>query len=340
MTANKPSDFVEEASAPSPKRRLFKIAGIGCAGILVLVGIFFAAGAFKAVSCCGDVTSMGQNTQQAAFQANVWAGHLQKGQYDQARALFSPELSGQLDLDGFTAQLKPHAKLIASSVPIVDKISPVLEGDGKDLNALRNVKAWDTIVRFYPDGELLEKPSELLITLRQSLSPKSTEDKPEIYISSFEIKARSIDYAQEAPALRVFNFQRALQLEGLGSAYGQLAPEFQQETDQEAFSSFIKEQAPILLTGDLEIRRVTYHNSASGYTANVVAAVSTKKGDRAIVTYELKRIVQSWGIVGISPLIETKTQASADATPDAAPLTDMTAAPAAEADRAPAKASP
>lgn len=337
MTADKPSDFVEEASTPSSGRRLFKIAGIGCAGILVLVGILFAAGAFKAVSCCGDVSSMSQNTQQAAFQANLWAGHIQKARYDQARALFSPELAAQLDLEGFTAQFKPHTKLIISSVPMVDKITPVIEGDGSDLSAIRNVKAWDAIVRFYPDEQAQENPSELIVTLHQGLSPKSTKEKPEIYIKSFELKARKIEYSQEEPALRVLNFQRAIQLEGLEAAYAQLAPEFQQATDLDAFSTFIKEQAPILLKGDLDVRQVTYRGSEGGYMASVVAAISTTTGDRAIVTFELKRIVNSWGIVGISPLIESKKEASADASPDNTP--DM--APAADtADMAPTKASP
>lgn len=310
MAGDKPSDFVDEpAKAPSDRRRLLKIAGLGCAGIMVLCGLLFALGAFKAVSCCGDMQTMTQNTEQAAIFTHKFAQLIKAGDEAQAHKLLAPALNERLKKSDFSFTFGQHAPLIQDGVPMIQNISPVLPGDGKKLDDIKNVRAWNVLLRFYPKT-LNESPNELVLKLRLSLAADHSPKTPGFVIEEIEANPRKIVYAQEEPALRVAEFQRVLQLEGTGGAYRFMAPSFLKTTTQADFDAFIQEHGQALKQGALAVRQVSYQHTPQGYVSDVVAALELPSGQRTIVNYQLVRVVQSWYITGLAPLVATVPSAS------------------------------
>ena len=331
MAADKPSDFVDEAPAPSGsgRRRVMTILGVGCGGLMLLVGLLFALGAFKAVSCCGDTKQLVLRTEQVSLQARVFADALVQGQLEQAYGLLSEQARSGMTQAAFADQIGPHAALIRQSVPLPGRVAPLVsEPQGQQgLEAIKHIDQWALTLRFFPSAQAEPGSAEVVMTLRAAHTAQSTPEAPQVRFELVELRQRPVLHASEPPAQRVVELHRRLQLDGPAAGYAFMDLAFQREHDAAAFEAFIQSQGDLFERGALEVNQVSYQPQPPTVAATVTTTL-TSPTQRAVVTFGLLQGPLGWGVVSIAPLIQTPAQAPTtppqDQAPDDAPASDET----------------
>lgn len=305
-----PSDFVDDdGGGGGGKKTFLKVAGLGCAGILVLFTILAGAGAFKAVSCCGDAVNVGKKTEVVTISSLKVAALLRNQSYDEAHKQFSANLQKKTPLPALKSMFQPHEALIKGSTPMLVDVKPVLpEGKQEDLEALKNINQWRFKMRFYP-----QKPLEQKKVLHMSLLVIAGESKAEdlsdlkVSIDHIGVQARDLNVEQESAAKAVTKMHNTLQLDGAQAAYRYMSPAFRQATAKDAFEQFISGQGDLFTASTLKVLNVEYFTptKGAGYTARVTGKLNSKSGKVALVTYELGQMFNNWGITSISPVLSS-----------------------------------
>ena len=294
-----PSDFVSEDA--SKKTSWKKIFGIGCGVIFLLIAIAVGAGAFKAASCCGDVTNLAQKGHAVSSNVVSFASLVQQGKWEQAHAQFSPEYAKTTDLTAFKAMFEPHRELLLASAPMIMNLEPqMVPGTEKSSEALAKIQRYNVMVRFFSPTS----PHALYMAVTAS-APAEVEQGQEVktQIEHVGTQLRRVDLQQEPPVIATQIFYNDLQLKGAQGVYSRLSQAYQQRTDPKAFEAFVREHPD--LTQDLApaIAGLTYTSGANVARgqASVVLRLQPKQGD-ALYRFDLVRGFPSWQIDGIEAL--------------------------------------
>ena len=306
-----PSDFVEESGGGGGGggKKWLKIAGIGCGVVLLIIGILFAAGAFQVVSCCGDIQSISENTQQAGQVATGFGEHVLQGDWEQAHGLLTPDAQEKMDPGALEARFDEHRARLEGATPILRDITAASQPQNQQ--ELRAIDSWRVRLRFHPSSGNVALDAVLVLEL---ISPAEDEEPPELGVSSLQLERRELDPRSEPPARVVLALHGDLQADRFDRAFRQLAPQMQKEQSQVEFRDFILSQGELFTRSTMKLQEVRY---ASNQKAQVVALLQIPDGKKAVVTYDLIRDASMpgmWRVVGISPLVETTGEVGADAT--------------------------
>lgn len=293
-----PSDFVEESGGGGGKRSWFKIVGIGCAGLVLIVGLITAAGVIKGISCCGDLKTAGVNTIGAMTYGMQFTSTIQDGRFDEAHGMMAPEFQGTLDSAGL------KAKFSQDWLSEATLLNEGLQGDPnqqvENFDDIKDIQTWDMRMRLYPQ----EGNTQLVTTVGVKIDEPAEGDTPASFlVYHLDVTEREIDFRVEPPAQAVLGFHGRLQSNDLNRAYSLMNPGTQQG-GLPTFQAFIDDQGDLFTKSIMEIEDVRYPRQDA---ALVTARLSTTSGDKAIVTYQMSPGVNSngWRIDGISPLLQT-----------------------------------
>ena|GEM_PF-4215643 len=296
-----PSDFIDEPSGSGGgKGKWLKIAGIGCGAILLITAILFGLGAFKAVSCCGDLKTAGMQTVGAQQTVVAFGSAVAAKDWNAAHGEFSEGYGGEMSAEKLEQEFAPYTKegLLENTVALSDNLRP--DKDINELDDARKIETWRATVRFFP-----KEPREHLLAATVKLVKEGEPDADGIEsmkITDLSLEKLPIDINGEAPVMAVRQLHGFLQAGNTRNAYNTLSPTMQKAQNMEAFMTFVDEQGDLLVSSTMDIRQLTYQNTTG---ANVVAKLTSASGKKAIVTYEVGQFMGSWRIVSITPLIET-----------------------------------
>lgn len=299
-----PSDFVDDGGGGGSKRWL-KIAGLGCGGLLLILALLFGVGAFKIVSCCGDIKAVGENTTRASALAIQFGEHVQRERWQEAHALLTPEHAEALSQDALAEKFASHRDLLDGATPLLENVrADGIDGEQvESTDQLRDINSWTVRVRFFPEA----KKEQLIARIGVAQTSEASGDEPSgLGVSAISLERRPIDVRAEPPARTVLELHGFLQSDNLPRAFSLLDLEMQQQ-GQAKFKGFIEDQGELFTRSTMEINQVSY---ASSQQAQVVAKLQAASGKKAIVTYELRPLMGTqWRVTAITPLVETTDDA-------------------------------
>ena len=294
------------------KKKILVGLGIGCGVILLVIGLLFAAGAFKAVSCCSDVANLAQSSVGARDYGQKFADAVAQGKLDEAYAMTSPEFQAKTSREAFGNAIAAHREKIASNAPRMFNLELQTKGDPDSLESLKS-GAWNLSYQFAgPADETM-----LLLNVLVTKPADAVDDATAFTVEGVQLDERPRNLAAEPPAEEVLKIHDLLQRGSYEMAYSRLAPRFQESSDFETFRKFLDDTGDILQRSDLAIREITYNETNT--QATVMAQATTADGANAIVQYELVPLQPDmpgfgWRVVAIAPIIGAKPSAPA---PDA-----------------------
>lgn len=287
-----PSDYVpsDGGSGSSGRKKLWMILGGGCLAIVIAIGLLFAAGAFKAVSCCNQFQSTMEHTVAVQSFGHEFATLLGDQKVDEAYDRFGNTLQAKMTRDDLAEQVEQHSSYFEAA------LSPRL----MDTNArhgsegITDVLAWRLRYQYAsPKGQQM-----LLV----DVEVERVDEQFEVVGLNFDVRSRSLSL--EPPAQEVNAFHQELQRGNYEVAYGRLSPRFRTETDSDVFRAFLDDQGDLFTRSSLEVKEVEYEGRSR---STVVAFVESDSGKRAIVQYELETItpgVDQWKIASVSPMLQ------------------------------------
>lgn len=308
-----PSDFVPDRATPGGGRNIWKILGIGCAVILMIVGLALAFGAWKTVSCCGDAVDMMRRNSQASEFALSAAQQLKDNQLDAMYAKFDPKLAE-------TMSRQELGELRAEFAQFLDVASPRMA----ELK-IKSDQQWEFTTEFAePSAD-----QKLVLTMGvKDLTPEKSE--------SFEFSITRITFTQQTRVLReepaaraVLEFHRKLRAGENVAAFDYVERLF---ITQEGFDKFLKDQQPVFREGTPEVLSIEYGGSGR---ALLKARLADTDGQRALVEYQMFPA----SLPGIPYVISGITPVYEDAQQSEVPSSDPSADDVPPADEMPAEES-
>lgn len=299
MSFDPPSDFVDDdgAGSGSRKKTVLKVFGIGCAVVVLVLGLLGALGAFKAVSCCNDITNVGIHTGTAQKQALAFGDAVSSSNFEAMHQLLAPEYKAQLSPEKLKELYAPHQAILASCVNLTGKLEM---GDNvENLEDVQRIKSWKISMRCFPREANQVLNSHLTLKLMEQEQP---EEGGNIKVTHLNVLAQPLDIASEAPVQSVKEMHGLLQAENLDQAWMKMSPEHQKSQGKPQFVAFIKDQGDLFTKSTMDVRELHYVNTKK---AQVVALLTAASGKKAIVTYELQHEMGFWRVASFTPLIET-----------------------------------
>lgn len=294
-----PSDFVDDpGGGGGGKGKWLKIAGIGCGAIVLLVAILGGLGAFKAVSCCGDLKTAGMQTVGAQQTTMTFGQEVAQKNWSGAHGLLTSSYGGEMTAEKLEQAFTPHMALLEDTVVLSDNLRP--DKDIAELDDARQIETWRATIRFFP-----KEPRDHLAaaTIKLVREGEPNEDGIEtMRISEVSVEKLPIDIDGETPVRTVRDFHGFLQAGNTRNAYNMLSPAMQKEQSREAFMTFVDEQGDLLVSSTMDVRELRYKDMTG---ATVIAKLSSASGKKAIVTYDVGQFMGAWRIVSVTPLIET-----------------------------------
>jgi len=285
MAFEPPSDFVADQGSGN-KNKMWKVLGVGCLLILLLLGGLFAAGAFKMVSCCSTISDVAKLSMAGQEFGQGWVELLASRDYEEAYGKLSAEYRSRTTLEVFRARAEEHRERMEGAVPRLRDINVVSQQDD----------GW----RWRQQFQFADSRSEqMLIVMFDVIHEDET-----FWVESVDYDIRERLLSTEPPARTVLDFHQLIQEGSYEIAFGRFSDGFKQETDQAAFRKFLDAEGSVLKSSRIEIKEVIYNSKDS---ATVMAIVENKSGVRAVVQYELKTIMPNlpaWQIETISPMVQ------------------------------------
>lgn len=285
-----PSDFV--APEKGGKKKIWMILGGGCLVVLLICGVLFAAGTFKAISCCNTLQDIAERSAAVRQFASGWATQVTTGDLDAAYQALSQQERAQISLADFKAEVAKHSAAMQGAYPQLFNIKPI------DEKSISDAKVWRVSYQFMR----LYEEQMLVLTFDVKVS-ETEEDDFEVENIDFSYRERVV--AEEPPATEVINFHDEIQAGRYELAYGRMPREFKDATSMEAFKTFLDSEGSVLVGSELEITEVSYPSDGRA----TVMAIARKKDQQAVVQYELQSSpstgLQMWQIVAISPTLTT-----------------------------------
>ncbi len=286
-----PSDYVPSAKGGG-KSKIWMILGGGCLVLLLLIGGLFAAGAFKAVSCCNQLQDVAARTMAAQQFALGWGTQVGAGDLDAAYQALTEAERQKTDINAFKALFAEDSKDLAASLPQLFNTNAVHH------EAITDVKAWRISLQYATPSA-----HEMLV-----LSFDVTLVDPEANtfgIEGIDLDKRARVMGSEAPAREVLQFHEELQAGRYEMAYGRLPQQFKDSTSLETFRAFLDNEGSVLIGSTLEIGEISYPEPNRA----TVMAIATRVDKKAVVQYELQSPtmpgIQMWQIMAISPTLQT-----------------------------------
>ncbi|MBA2663849.1 MAG: hypothetical protein H0U74_16290 [Bradymonadaceae bacterium] len=246
-----PSDFVGDEGG-SGKKRIWKYVGIGCAGVLLIVGLLMGLGAFRAVSCCSDLVDVGKRSIEANQFAQSFAQTVYEGKLDEAYAMTSEAYRKEVSREGFDQALSAHEQALRTSPPMVFNIQVRASSD----DAVE-ANHWDVSVRFAPPE------GSQMVVMNVGVGWSGAAGEQHFAVSQMSVERRLRDLTAEAPAQEVVALHRDLRSGNYEAAYKRLSQGFAGETESdgfEAFRAFVAENEALLTRESLEVFRVEYES--------------------------------------------------------------------------------
>src|SRR5690554_28302 len=117
-----PSDFVGDSSGSGGGKSIWKVLGIGCAVIILLMGAFLACGAWKTFSFCSDFVEKGALLREFSNEVIV---ELQNEEFEKVHARMSPELAGRVSVEQLAIQRREYARYFAEAAPNISQVNMI-----------------------------------------------------------------------------------------------------------------------------------------------------------------------------------------------------------------------
>ncbi|QED26500.1 hypothetical protein FRD01_04405 [Microvenator marinus] len=288
MAFEPPSDFVTDSG--SSKKTIWKVLGVGCLLILLIIGGFFAAGTFKMVSCCSDISDAAKSTMAGQEFGKAWVSEVAGGNIDSAFSQTTPSFQEGMSKESFASKVKEHESWLANNVARVRDTNVLSQGDAG--------WKWRIFYQFSKPG------SEQMLVL--ILDVVQVEEKFLVDAVDFDVRERLM--SAEPPAQAVLDFHDLIQGAEYEVAFGRLSDGFKSSTNQDAFRKFLDAEGAVLKGSTLEIKDVIYNAQDS---ATVMAFAENKSGAKAIVQYELSTPMPNfptWQIDTISPMLQGESE--------------------------------
>lgn len=285
-----PSDFVPEG--PKGGSNIWKLLGIGCLIVVLILGLALAFGAWKTVSCCNTMGDMiGRSTGAVKFAVQL-GEELKVEDFDAAHARFSPALASKISTDDLVSERKEYARFFDSAEPRAAGMSALSE----------NVERprWEVRVEL---SNQTDRQKLLLLVEVDDLTPDHS-DEPVFQVSALRFEQRDRDLAAEPPGIAVVGFHQDLRRGNDEEAFERLDQSF---GDISAFRAFLKEQQPIFRSGAPEVLALDYSDERH---ARVQVLLSTRDDESLRVDYMVRSSgagIRAFKITAIEPIYSDET---------------------------------
>lgn len=293
-----PSDYVPPSKGGG-KNKLWMILGGGCLVLLLIIGGLFAAGAFKAVSCCNQLQNVAARTMAAQQFATGWGSQVGAGDYQAAYQALSEAEKGRMDLPKFTGLFAEHSTSMQASPPQLFNTTAL------NHEAITDVNAWRISLQY-------STPSAKEMVVVSFNTVLTGEDPVSFAVENIDVDKRPRVLGGEPPAREVLEFHDELQAGRYEMAYGRLPDAFKDATSLETFRAFLDAEGSILVGTKLEIQEVAYPEPMRA----TVMAIASGEGRKGVVQYELQGSpmagMQMWQIMTISPMVQAQTDTQVD----------------------------
>lgn len=259
-----PSDFTNSDSGSGGGNKVWKVLGIGCAVILVLVGIALAFGAWKTVSCCDTAKDFMVKGTMAREMALEVGNNLKAEKFESVRSRMSPALASEISVEQLGVQRREYASFFGSASPRIVNISN------------KNGNTWTISVEFAPPTQ-----AQKLVLLMDidAVDGESPEDAA-LVLDKLVFEQRRRDLRAEPGAVVVLGFHHALRRGDDEKAYEFVQSRF---PEMSTFRSFLGEQKPIFREGIVAIKSVENRPNSS----MVIAEIGAKTPNPVRVEYEI-----------------------------------------------------
>lgn len=293
-----PSDFVQESGGSGGGRKFWKIFGIGCAGLVLVLGVITLLGVYKGVSCCTDIANVGQQSIGAVMYGVEFNSKVQDAQFDSAHAMMSEGLKGQLTVEDL--QKKYDVPWLADATLLNDGI----QGGNQNVQSLedvKNIKTWDLQMRLYPQAGDRQIVSTVGVELVAMADENDPEQEATFAIYRLDVEERVIDFKAERPAQTVLSMHGRLQATDYSQAFRFMNPAAKQG-GMATFKSFIEDHGDLFTKSIMDIEDVRY----PGTELAIVNTTLTHEGKKVPVTYTLTPTAnkQVWAVEEISPRLD------------------------------------
>lgn len=289
-----PSDFVPEGAGSGGGRNIWKILGIGCAVVLMIMGLALAFGAWKTVSCCGSAVDMLRRNSQANEFALGAAHQLKDNKLDALYAQFDPKLTEVMSLQELSNLRTEYAQILDAANPRMADLT------------IKSDHQYEFVAEFAePSAD-----QKLVLTLAlKDLTPEKSETH-EFSITRITLTQQTRILREEPAARAVLEFHRKLRAAENTAAYDYVERLF---PTQAAFDEFLKDQQPVFREGTPEILSIEY---GSGSRALLNARLSGADDQHVRVEYQMFPVslpAIPYIITGITPVYEDAPQPTAPA---------------------------
>ena len=230
---------------------VLKVAGIGCAVLLLVGGVLAGFGVFKAATCCSQFADLAMVSQDARELGYDFAEALHEQEYERAYQFLDDEARQRMSLEEFRAEVGEYSELLTASKPY--PVIVHMEEDAGGIDSMAQFSRWRLTTRFADPRS--ERSLELHFQAEYKVDP---EDQ--------EVMSRSITDWELSPRTRI--------LEEDPSA--QAAKRFYDRIRQERYADAIRLVTlfgPMRDEGEeeLEKRLRTIYEETGGERAKVVA---------------------------------------------------------------------
>lgn len=245
---NPPSDFTPDESG-SGKKKIWMYLGLGCGGLLLIIGVLFALGAFRAVSCCSDLVDVGKRSAEAQARVQQMSLAIHHGEMERAYGFTSSSYQSSVSRQEFEEVFAPHLEIVRTGYPIVVD----MQVKGESFDELRETASWVATVRFVPP-----RGQEILIA-DYHVVWTGEEGGRSIEVTSVQVERRVRPLQEEPPAQAVRAFLSTLRQGDWEAARRQLSAESpMRQGDLEEFRAFVRTHESVLTDRDIEIIGVEY----------------------------------------------------------------------------------
>ncbi len=287
-----PSDMGTTSSGGSASK-IWKVLGIGCGLIVLIIGIGLAFGLYKGATFCGSGIGMVKSTMNAQKYGGTFATHISKGEFEEAYGEMTPRLQQELSQKDFIAMISKYKDKINAT--------PVARGFQANNNNTMKIDKFE-LSFFFPVNEGTQMPTIDFTVVPKGEDGGATVDS--FQVDTFEIFLAERTMDNELPAQMVMRFGDHISKGQNTVAYMSMGESFRNATNQEAFEQFLKDAGTTFTKGRWEIQDIKYHSDSS---ATVMAISRGRTGKSMLIQFEMLKVEQMgfpmWQIEAIAPLV-------------------------------------
>jgi|GEM_PF-6804393 len=282
-----PSDFVGDSSGSGGGKSIWKVLGIGCAVIILLMGAFLACGAWKTFSFCSDFVEKGSLLREFSSEVVV---ELKNEEFDKVRARMAPALAGRISEEQLAIQRREYARYFENATPYISQVN------------MQDTNIWRVGVDLAPPAST----QKLVILMEIDIANADSGNASDLVLTSLVFEQQERNLRAEGPAVAVLDFHRNLRADNPDAAFELLATTY---GDIGAFRAFLEDQKPVFSAGDVKIESVDSRLDG----ARVVALIGEPGAEQVRVVYELGLSTTRMGQYELQKITPTYLKAAAAA---------------------------